>query len=215
MSERGGGNGMFPIGMRVRRGERRGRRGFTLVESAVVLGVIAVLVALSLVAVGGMRRTTSFSSTTNDLLARMRWLRSEAFAHGADTVLVVQRSTGRYWAILDPAGDFDLALFQPTAPTDDDDRLLGAFELAAPAQFGPDDGHGGPLPRPFAWVPASTPCTPCVDDLAAVVFRGDGTAALSGPHRDGGSFSLVQPGSAPRTFAIVGHTGAIEAFERR
>lgn len=188
--------------------------GFTLVEMAVVTGIVAVLAALSLVAIGGWKARSEWASSGNDLVARLKEARTKAFGHGAPTVFVLQRSTGRYWLLLDPNADFQLTSFDPANPAPAPDTLLGAFELT-PSSIGPAGGYGTALPTPWAWVPAADPCTLCgTGDFGAIVFRDDGAAEVSGPLREGASFTIYAPGRPRRTIAVASLTGSIESFEK-
>jgi prepilin-type N-terminal cleavage/methylation domain-containing protein len=193
---------------------RRRSPGFTLVEAVVVLGVVAVLASLGLNALSGARGRAAYVTGSNDLQVRLRQLHDEAFGHGAPVVFVLQRSTRRSWGVVDVYGDFDLASFNPAAPAPAPDRLVGRWQLDAPAVLGPSDGYGQALPTPFAGVPAGTDCTICTGDFGAVVFREDGTLEPTGTRPDAGSFTLQLPGRARRTFALVARTGAVQAFER-
>ncbi|MEK7833417.1 MAG: prepilin-type N-terminal cleavage/methylation domain-containing protein, partial [Acidobacteriota bacterium] len=65
------------------------RRGFTLLEIAVVLAIIALLAALTLNALDGLRAQSLYSQNAGDLLAVIRRTRNEAFARGEQTAFIV------------------------------------------------------------------------------------------------------------------------------
>jgi prepilin-type N-terminal cleavage/methylation domain-containing protein len=196
------------------------QRGFTLVEAFVVVGVISVLAAVGFQALKGMDERSRYASSTNDVISRLKQARAEAFGQGVPAVFVVRKSTREYWAIADIDGNFDLASFDPATPAPAPDRLLTHRTLPPGIIYGPPDGHGQALPRPYAWVPRSSDCTFCTGagaDYGAVTFHGNGTATLTGANSDGGSFSLMFQGAQGRwamTYAVIARTGAIQAFER-
>ena len=192
----------------------RDGRGFTLVEAAIVLGIVAVVTALGAEALSAIRARSARADAANDLLTRLRHLRQEAFGRGAPTVFVLDRTTGRYWGLVDANGDFSIDTFDPAQPAPAPDRLVGSWSLGSALRVGPDDGHGTPLPAPYAWIPATSACSLCDEELAWVVFHDDGRARPGGARPEGGAFTVHAEGGLRSTFAIVALTGAIERFER-
>lgn len=194
--------------------------GFTLVEMLVVVGVAGILTALSLNALGSVRRRADYSSASNELVLLLKRLRNEAFSRSTTTVLVVVPGSRLALAIEDKNGDFDLSTFDLANPTPAPDRLLAKMELPPSVAFGPATGFGGALPAPFSGVPASQACTFCGSIRGAIRFQADGTALISppissDPNPEAGSFSLEHTATGQRkTVAVVARTGTVQVYDQ-
>lgn len=194
------------------------RLGFTLVETAVVLGVLSVLAAVGYNALSSARARQSLPSASGQMEVSIRRVRAESFATGSRTVLVVDAAQGRYWGLEDVGGTFDFASFDPEDPAPAPLRLLFSERLPERVTFGPGDGYGDTLPAPFAAMPADTPCTFCDPDSGKgyLAFRpGSPVRSEDGP-LVGGSLTLTAAGvqRPPRTLVVNGRTGALRTFER-
>jgi hypothetical protein len=124
-----------------------------MVEVMTAVGVIAVLAAMSAVALNRLKSRGNFSSASGDFIATLRTARAEAFARGNPTVVVVDAQGGRWWAIEDVNGDFSLATFNPATPAPSPDRLIYKGQLPTGTSFGPLDGWGGALAAPYSGIP--------------------------------------------------------------
>jgi type IV fimbrial biogenesis protein FimT len=69
------------------RAQRRGNRGFTLIELLIVLAVLAVLAGISVPSMKSLIRSVELSSASNDLLAGFLIARSEAVKRRSRVVL--------------------------------------------------------------------------------------------------------------------------------
>jgi prepilin-type N-terminal cleavage/methylation domain-containing protein len=201
-------------------------RGITLLEVMVVVGIVAVLTAMSL---GGYERLTSranFSSVLGNLMTSLRRTRSEAAGRGVATAFVVDTRGNRWWGVEAPAG-WTLGGFDPSSPGTvivKDTFPTGSGK----AVFGPEAGFGAALPAPFATVPvlaAQSPALPycsfCNPDtgLGAIVFQPTGAASFSGGTLAPGSQSqqlTIQGPNDGRTvlLAVTARTGVVEVFEQ-
>ena len=201
-------------------------RGITLLEVMLVVGLVAVLTAMSL---GGYERLTSranFSSVLGNLTTSLRRTRSEAAGRGAATAFVVDTRSNRWWGLEVPAG-WTLAGFDPGSPgivIVSDTFPTGSGK----AVFGPEAGFGAALPAPFATVPvlrAQSPalayCSFCNPDtgMGAIVFQPTGAASFSGgtlaPGSQGQQFTIQGPNDGRTVLlAVTDRTGVVELFEQ-
>lgn len=81
----------------------RGRRGFSLVESVAVVGLMGVLAAMGSVRVAELARTARLAGAARTLGATLRLARGQALAGAAPVVAVFDAATGAY-EVLDGAG---------------------------------------------------------------------------------------------------------------
>lgn len=211
-------------------------RGFTLLELMTALGVIAVMVGISVLALGGVKKRGSFASASGELVVNLRRARAEAYGQGTATVFIVDTVGNRWWSLEDINGTFNpvtsLATFNPATPAPAGFRLLNSDTFPTGVTFaGATAGYGGALPAPYAGVPAwsgyspAPPfayCTFCLASgtnagFGAVRFEASGGAVFSGgPAGVGQSLSLAGPmdtGNNVMTVAIVGMTGLAESFQ--
>jgi hypothetical protein len=192
----------------------------------VVVGIVAVLTAMSL---GGYERLTSranFSSVLGNLTTSLRRTRSEAAGRGVATAFVVDTRGNRWWGIEAPAG-WTLKGFDPAAPGTiivSDTFPTGSGK----GVFGPAAGFGAALPAPFATVPvirSQSPALPycsfCNPDtgMGAIVFQPNGAASFSGgtlvAGAQGQQFTIQGPNDARTVLlAVTARTGAVEVFEQ-
>src|SRR5260370_22029293 len=70
-------------------------RGFTLLEIAAVLAVIAIVSAIGLGALSMVQKRADYSGTVGYLLGSLRRTRSEAFGRGINTAFVVDTAGRR------------------------------------------------------------------------------------------------------------------------
>lgn len=210
--------------------------GFTLLEVMTAAGVLSVLVGISVLALGGMKKRGNFASATGELMANLQRTRSEAYGRGSATVFIVDTVGSRWWSLEDVNGTFvpatSLAAFDPASPAPAGFNLLGSNTFPGGVTFsGASAGYAAALPAPFAGVPSysgSSPapaynyCSFCVTSGAnagfgAVRFEASGGATFSGgPAGVGQSFSLagkLDTGVNVMTVAIIARTGASESFQ--
>src|SRR5690242_10832251 len=133
-------------------------RGLTVLELMVVVGIAAVLAAMSAGAYDQITSRADFSSVVGNLVTSVRLTRSEAAGRGVATAFVVDTRNNRWWGVEAPTG-WSLAAFDPTAPG----TLIASDTFptgSGKAVFGPAAGYGGRLPAPFASVPVITSQAP-------------------------------------------------------
>jgi len=210
-------------------------RGFTLVEMATVLGIVAVLAALSITALSGLKNRGRFVSSSGDVLEGVRRTRAEAFSRGAPCIFVVDTAGGRWWSIADLDNSFTLASFNPATPNPGNDVLLASGTLATGVTYGPagsPGGYGAALPQPYAGVPSTASSSPAPNfaycsfcsttapaGFGAITFFGSGGVTFSGgPAAIGHQFTIQSPkpsgsGLQIMTVAVIARTGAVTNFE--
>jgi prepilin-type N-terminal cleavage/methylation domain-containing protein len=208
-------------------------RGFSLIEAATVLGVIAVLAALAYSGVSGLRARAASGNGIREIVSLLRRARTESFTRGMPVVFFMHPLSGggsEYGALVDVNSNFDPAHIDSSIESTD--VLLARAPMPAGVflRASASPALAAPLPAPFAAVPSSTPCTFCDNPgQAVIVFRTDGTVALGvnpATHLTGGSFALVglDPKSGAtaddgtaiehQTIAVLPATGTIAAFDR-
>ncbi len=128
-------------------------RGFTLIEMMTAIGIVGILAGLSAIALTKLKTRGNFASGSGDFVATLRTARAEAFARGDNTVVVIDSNGGRWWAIEDIAGNFDLTAFDPNNPAPSPDRLIYSSTLPTGTSFGPANGPGQALAAPYSGIP--------------------------------------------------------------
>lgn len=200
------------------------------------LGILGVLMGISVLALGGIKKRGTFTSASGELLANLQRARSEAYGRGTATVFIVDTVGNRWWSLEDVTGAFNpatsLATFNPATPAPAGYTLLGTDTFPAGVTFtGASSGFGSALPAPYASVPSfpgSSPaptyayCSFCINSGAnagfgAIRFEASGGAVFSGgPAGVGQSLSIagaLDTGSNVLTVAVVARTGAAESFQ--
>lgn len=203
-----------------------GGRGFTIVEMMVVVAIIGVVATITIGALGGLKQRGTYVAASGDLLVGIRRTRAEAYGRGNTTIFVVDSIGGRWWSIADPNDTFSLATFDPASPAAAAGVVLldnGTFPTGV--SFGPAAGYGA-LPRPFAIITATSPCSFCKsgapnDGFGAISFRTTGGATFAGAvgaaTAAGGSVVVQGTATAGKytmAIAVVGRTGASQTYER-
>lgn len=204
-------------------------RGFTLLEIATVLAIIAIVSAIGLGALSLVQKRADYSGTVGYLVGSIRRTRSEAFGRGINTAFVVDTAGGRWWGVEAPTG-WSLNTFNPSSPG----SVITSGSFPAGIQFGPTAGYGVALPDPFSGIPTLSGQTPAPNytycsfcntsapnpGFGAILFDTTGGATFMAGHTAAGAGEqfTVQGnyGSVVRTsaVAIVGRTGVVENFEQ-
>jgi len=193
----------------------RNERGFTLVEIAVVIGIIAALLALGYPLMRRTRPRAEMAGLATELHAVVHRARQEALSRGRDVsvlfypdavtkdgrglILVVADDTGGFMAGAVPAGNLDYCTMTPGAPVPTLERIYlpTGVTIAAPPRT-------PSFPFPFSLVPApATGCSFCNGTApgggsrGAIRFDGRGRASffgncgLPGDYPNGGSVALT------------------------
>jgi prepilin-type N-terminal cleavage/methylation domain-containing protein len=195
----------------------RSHPGFTLVELAVVIAIIAVIAALGYPLLSRMRPRGELASATAELQAAIHGARLSALADGKNVVVMIfpqyafGDSLGR--VIIYEDGDFNffstVAGVQPTfggynpavLATGPNSQILDTIDLPRGVVFGPPTGMGAgaALAAPLNLVNVTTSCSFCRaggDGRGAMLF--DTTGRLSFYNADGpplGTVDLTQGAS--------------------
>jgi prepilin-type N-terminal cleavage/methylation domain-containing protein len=200
-------------------GGHQASSGFTLVEMAVVLALVAIVSGIAFAALHQIKTRNNFSTSVSGLTTSIRKVRSDAYGSGATSVFVLNQNTGQYWGIEDVNNNFNLATFDANNPAPAPDILLFALTLPAPVVVGPSTGRGAAaLPQPYSWVHVNSACTFCgANGLGSISFQVGSPATFSGLNPSDGSFTTQSPNDAggwkTMTFAIIGRTSVVDTFE--
>lgn len=209
------------------RTQNTARRGFTLIELALIVAVMAVIAAL---AIGTMNRTTPrtrLSGAMMELVARIEAAKHTAVVTSRDVHLVMIQGTDpaqctehaedarctRLFLIEDRPPRFDLATFDPANPTAQGDVVVGGVTaFGRQVRFGrPADYVNPTYVAPFRAIPALSGgtsemqrgCPTCLNATRGMLtFTGDGRLRL--PDRTlAGTTLLLTIGSAAETRGLV------------
>jgi prepilin-type N-terminal cleavage/methylation domain-containing protein len=213
------------------------RRGFTLVELAVVVAIVCVVAALAGASLARLRPRAHLANTASELQALLRGARQAALASGRDVVVmffpsaVTPEGTGR--VIVYEDGTFDFFSDAPAVNFDDYDPLvlrvgargdvLSTLDFPASVGVGPANGLGASatLNAPYDGIVVSRDCSFCRPDgdrRGAVRFDGRGRATFHQANgapapSKGASVSVTSPelGGDTRMLIITSSTGAVRA----
>jgi len=204
-------------------------RGFTLLEIAAVLAIIAVVSAIGLGALSMVQKRADYSGTVGYLLGSLRRTRSEAFGRGINTAFVVDTAGGRWWGLEAPTG-WSLNGFNPASPG----TVIVSGSLPTGMSFGPATGYGVALPDPFSGIPTLSTQTPTPNftycsfcntsapnpGFGAVLFDTTGGASFMAGHTSAGAGEQCTVQGSDKNIvrttavAVVGRTGVVESFEQ-
>jgi prepilin-type N-terminal cleavage/methylation domain-containing protein len=214
-------------------------RGFTLVELAFVVAIVATLGALAYFSVGRLRPRAELASSAAELQSLLHGARQQAlatghpvavlffpdFANGDGQGRVIVYEDGQYdFFTAGAAVNFDA--YNPATPAHaGPSEVVATFDLPRGIRLGPLDGMGSSavLTAPWDGIDVTQACSFCTTTGArrgAVVFDPRGRASFysqNGPRmavQKGGSVTIHAPelGSASRTLVITSSTGAVRAY---
>lgn len=207
----------------------RASRGFTLIEFAIALGVVAILAGITASAVSGLKQRGNYASTTGDVITALRRARSEAIGRGDNVIFIVDKTAGAWFILEDYGGDFDITQFDSSNPTSLGDRLVASGVFANGVTVGPTGGYGGAFPAPYAAYSSSADCSfcnqtaqnPSADAFGYLVFQSSGGALVNGAAATAATITVqgtpVSGGSTRKstmTYLVVARTGSALAFDK-
>jgi prepilin-type N-terminal cleavage/methylation domain-containing protein len=214
---------------------RRDAAGFTLIEMATAMIIIAILAALGLGALSNLKRRGNFAAGTGDLIVGLRKTRAWSFGRGTTTVFVIDTVGNRFWGIEDVNGAFNITTFNPATPAPAGFNLLVSGTLPNGVTFtGATNGYGAALPAPYSGIPSYSGSSPAPNfaycsfcrtgtpniGFGSISFDPSGGARFNaGPVDIGQSFSVIgqSQGSTGAqtvmTYAVIGRTGTAETFQ--
>lgn len=214
----------------------RQERGFTLIEGAVAIAIIAVLAALAWSNLGRLRPRSSLVSAGLELQSLIHGARQSALSTGHDVAVLVfpvypgPLGTGRVIVYEDGNFDFFSAAaavnfdgYNPASPAAGSrSQVLTTMDLPAGITVGPLTGMGtsAVLPAPLAGIDVTKDCSFCgalVDRRGAIKFDARGRVSFYGsngaPSLGGGSLSLTSTDvGGQRTLVITPTTGSVRAI---
>lgn len=200
-------------------------RGFTLLEMAVAVAIIATVTAMSVAAFRTTRYRSDVSAVALDLRALLHGARSEALATGHDVAVLVYPDfptpaggTGRVIVYSDGARSF----FSAAAPTNFESfapdgstavapgsEALDEFDLPRTLRFGPATGAApNALVAPYDTLPVNSDCTFC---LAAGL--GGRRGAIVFNYRGEARFQAANGAPAGPLAGVVGGSFSIQSTE--
>ncbi len=216
-------------------------RGFTMIEMAIVVAIIAIVAGLAWASLGGLRQRTDLSTEVADVQSLIHGARLQGLADGKDVAVLLfpqyvsAVGTGRIVVYED--GDVQQPFFSTNSTLSLDtylpatpgyaaaSQVLAVHDLPSGITVGPAAGMGAGavLVAPLAGINVQLACSFCSvggDGRGAIRFDSRGRAwfypadgpAL--PNLTGASFSLTSAtvGGA-RTFVITSATGAVSYFD--
>lgn len=204
----------------------RRQRGFTLIEVAIVIALIAIVTGMAIAGMRAARRNATVGSVSFELVLKLQGLKTTALATQRDHLAVLVagdggacgmfRSAGcvRMFVLTAPAAAWTLGAFTPASPGANLDPNAGDVDrIVLPAGVTLDAAAVGMAGRaPFANVSAWDPQLGVGDTcngLRCVAFRFESDGEVRGEAPDG--TVLRKPGNIIALATdLEGQTGAAE-----
>jgi prepilin-type N-terminal cleavage/methylation domain-containing protein len=202
-------------------------RGFTLIETAIVVAIIAVLAGLAYDAMRRSRPRATFNGVAVELHALVHAARQQALASGVPVAVMVfpdyrgQGSQGRIIVLQDDTAPAS-SLFNTTAPANFDNydpnvlsatptgQVITTLDLPQNVNVGPATGLGvANLPFPYNNITTNVACSFCNaggNHRGAIVFDGRGRAKF---YQAAGTASGGAGGASFSIYSTELGTGAV------
>ena len=175
-------------------------RGFTLIEVTIAAVVLAILAAMSVAGLRGLRQRGAYAGATGDVIGAMRLARAESFGRGQAVYFIIDTNittdalgnptAPRWWVLLDVGGNFDFTLWDPANPNALGDKVLSSGVFPSSVTVGSATAYPQALAAPYQLIPAAVGTTP----LATPRYC---SFCLTAGARTNYGWVRFSPGSAP------------------
>lgn len=217
---------------RMQSGQGQHMRGFTLIELAVVLGVIGVLASLAGPNINRMLLNIRNKGATTDIAGLMRMARSMAMQENRPFALIIRDGSAantRAALVRCPNGTTAAYNFNniTTPMIDTGAGYPAGFSPVRIAEIGKDIGIGGAglgsagiltMYRPYTAIPRTAGCSFCAGGNGAILFKSDGSLTLTNGAPYGSvtvsiAASWPTPSAAEMyTITVMGLTGEVRVW---
>jgi prepilin-type N-terminal cleavage/methylation domain-containing protein len=181
-----------------------GKRGFTLLEMMIVVGIGLIMAGVTLVAMMPMLKQNHVDAAYDTTLSVLRNYRNQSITQSKRYILIFTPPatiTVQYWGVAVPVSPAPVTVATYTLPTD--------IQFAVQAGF--------PNPGPDGFGTGATPVTfnACVlVGQSCLIFYPDGSAQDDLGNFDNGVVYLTRPGDlySSRAVSVFGTTGRVRGW---
>lgn len=190
-------------------------RGYSIVETLIVVALIGVLTALAVPQLIAEQRLSRSLGVTREILSQMRYARQLAMSQRQAITFQYNNSTKQI-SIIDHNNNVGRALFtDPSYPNNAGSTVITTTPLATGGLIRSEISHGIPTGLPLTALADGTSMTPLTNQRLNITFQPDGSVIDAGGNPDRTAL-FIYNSSAPRATAsaisVLGASGRIKIW---